>query len=325
MKKLLCFLVVLALAPGIHAGNKKKKNSNQQQQQQGAAAGHKGGGGGHASKGIGGGGGGFGQHAARQTGSVNRSGGMKHKGSNALHGQNAQTGRHQQGGMKHQGSNALGGQQAKTGGHKQGGNPLMQNNRHGSHKQGQMVRQGNKQGHGQNNKFTGNKNGNFKGQHGANARGGKYGRNHVARGYRNGYHGHHGNYHVQPYRQVYHGYHRSYHNRNWYHHHYDRVVLVGGGYYYWNAGYWFPAWGYIPNYSFYAYDGPIYSYDNLPPDEVIVNVQTALQDEGYYTGDIDGQLGPQTRDALATYQQDNDLEVTSAVDEPTVEALGLGS
>ena len=30
-----------------------------------------------------------------------------------------------------------------------------------------------------------------------------------------------------------------------------------------------------------------------------------------------------TRDALGAYQTDHDLEVTSAVDEPTVEALGL--
>ena len=98
---------------------------------------------------------------------------------------------------------------------------------------------------------------------------------------------------------------------------------MGGGYYYWDGGYWYPAWGYDPAVSFYAFDGPIYSYYNLPPDQVIVNVQTELQDQGYYTGDVDGQLGPQTRDALAAYQSDHNLEVTSAVDEPTVESLGL--
>ena len=54
-----------------------------------------------------------------------------------------------------------------------------------------------------------------------------------------------------------------------------------------------------------------------------MNVQTELQDQGYYTGDVDGQLGAQTRDALAAYQSDHNLEVTSAVDEPTVESLGL--
>ena len=131
------------------------------------------------------------------------------------------------------------------------------------------------------------------------------------------------NYHVRPYREVFHGYRAVRHDRYWYTSHYDRVVVVGGGYYYWDGGYWYPAWGYDPVYAAYVYDGPIYSYDNLPPDQVIVNVQTELQDEGYYTGEVDGQLGPQTRDAIGAYQTDHDLEVTSAVDEPTVESLGL--
>ena len=98
---------------------------------------------------------------------------------------------------------------------------------------------------------------------------------------------------------------------------------MGGGYYYWNAGYWYPAWGYDPALSFYVYDGPIYSYDNLPPDQVTMNVQAALQDQGYYTGEIDGLVGPKTREAIGTYQTDHNLEVTSAIDEPTVESLGL--
>jgi hypothetical protein len=132
------------------------------------------------------------------------------------------------------------------------------------------------------------------------------------------------NYRVRPYREVFHSYRPVRHDRVWYTTHYDRVVLVGGGYYYWDAGYWYPAWGYDPAFSVYVYDGPIYTYANLPPDQVIVDVQTQLQDEGYYTGEVDGQLGPQTRDALAAYQSDHNLEVTSAIDEPTVESLGLG-
>ncbi len=64
-----------------------------------------------------------------------------------------------------------------------------------------------------------------------------------------------------------------------------------------------PAWGYDPAFS--------------------LDVQTALQDQGYYTGEVDGLVGPKTREALAAYQTDHELEVTSAVDEPTVEALGL--
>src|SRR5204862_4481323 len=71
------------------------------------------------------------------------------------------------------------------------------------------------------------------------------------------------------------------HERNWWNHHYNRVVFVYGGWYYWNAGWWYPAWGYAPN-EYYAYDGPIYGYNGLPPDQVVANVQAALQEQGYY-------------------------------------------
>ena len=113
------------------------------------------------------------------------------------------------------------------------------------------------------------------------------------------------------------------HDRDWWSHRYNRIGLFGGGYYYWDNGYWYPAWGYDPGYEFYAYDGPIYGYDGLPPDQVIANVQTALQREGYYQGMIDGMLGPLTRAALANYQAEHGLAVTSAIDQPTLETLGM--
>src|SRR6266576_6156741 len=81
------------------------------------------------------------------------------------------------------------------------------------------------------------------------------------------------------------------HDRIWWRNHYNRVVFVYGGWYYWNAGWWYPAWGYAPN-SYYAYDGPIYGYNSLPPDQVIANVQAALQQKDYYQGEVDGLLGP---------------------------------
>jgi peptidoglycan hydrolase-like protein with peptidoglycan-binding domain len=52
-------------------------------------------------------------------------------------------------------------------------------------------------------------------------------------------------------------------------------------------------------------------------------VQSALQQRGYYQGDIDGILGPQTRAALAEYQTAQGIEPTGAVDEPTLETLGM--
>src|SRR6266568_2416725 len=117
-------------------------------------------------------------------------------------------------------------------------------------------------------------------------------------------------------------YHRQWHDRYWWRSHYDRIVFVNGGWYYWNTGYWFPAWGYATD-AYYPYDGPIYGYNGLTPDRVIVDVQEQLQRDGYYDGPIDGVLGPMTREAIAAFQADNGLAVTSVIDEPTLATLGI--
>ena len=118
-------------------------------------------------------------------------------------------------------------------------------------------------------------------------------------------------------------YRRVYRDRGWYDRNYTRIIFVSGGWWYWNTGYWYPAWGYAP-YAYYPYDGPIYTgYADLTPDRVVINVQIQLQRDGYYYGSIDGILGPQTRQALAAFQADNGLAITSAIDEPTIATLGL--
>jgi hypothetical protein len=122
--------------------------------------------------------------------------------------------------------------------------------------------------------------------------------------------------------RVFRNYSSQWHERNWWRNHYNRVVFVYGGWYAWNAGYWIPAWGYAPN-AYYAYDGPIYGYNSLPPDQVIANVQSALQQQGYYRGEVDGLLGPLTRAAVADYQRDHGLYMTSTIDRPTLSSLGM--
>jgi hypothetical protein len=112
-------------------------------------------------------------------------------------------------------------------------------------------------------------------------------------------------------------------NRDWWHQHCNKIVFVSGGYYFLDASYWYPAWGYDPLNSYYDYDGPIYTYGNLLPDQVIANVQAALQDAGYYFGPVTGSLSVETRAALVNFQRDYGLIITGAIDEPTVEALGL--
>jgi len=118
-------------------------------------------------------------------------------------------------------------------------------------------------------------------------------------------------------------YRSEWHDQGWWHNHYNRIVLISGGWYFWNAGYWAPAWGYNSRAAYYPYNGPIYAYNNLPPDQVIANVQSTLQAQGYYRGEIDGLLGPRTRAALANYQGDHGLYTTEAIDEPTLRSLGL--
>ena len=122
---------------------------------------------------------------------------------------------------------------------------------------------------------------------------------------------------------VFRNYKSAWHDQNWWRGHYgNNITFVFGAPYYWRAGYWFPAWGYYPN-AYYAWDGPIYAYNRLPPDQVIANVQAALQQQGYYNGEVDGLIGPLTRGAIADYQRDHGLYTTSTIDQPTLRSLGI--
>ena len=85
--------------------------------------------------------------------------------------------------------------------------------------------------------------------------------------------------------EVFRSYHPEWHDQGWYHSRYQRVELIGGGYYFFNAGYWFPAWGYSPSAQYYAYDGPIYAGQHAePPDKVIADVQGVLATDGLLQG-----------------------------------------
>jgi peptidoglycan hydrolase-like protein with peptidoglycan-binding domain len=56
---------------------------------------------------------------------------------------------------------------------------------------------------------------------------------------------------------------------------------------------------------------------------VVADVQTQLQRDGYYSGPVNGMLDQPTQVAIANYQRDNNLAVTSVVDAATVQSLGL--
>jgi peptidoglycan hydrolase-like protein with peptidoglycan-binding domain len=53
------------------------------------------------------------------------------------------------------------------------------------------------------------------------------------------------------------------------------------------------------------------------------SLQHALTAKGYYHGRIDGRDGPQTKKAVARYQQDLGVTPTGDVDEQTWSSLGL--
>jgi hypothetical protein len=113
------------------------------------------------------------------------------------------------------------------------------------------------------------------------------------------------------------------HDDDWWRHHCLAIVFFDWGFWGWEDGWWFPAWGYDPDHSYYAYDGPIYGYDGLPPDQIVADVQGALQRLGYYPYAVDGVLGPATQEAIENYQRDHGFAVTGGIDPETLASLGF--
>jgi Putative peptidoglycan binding domain len=129
-----------------------------------------------------------------------------------------------------------------------------------------------------------------------------------------------------PQYQVFASYRPQWHDSAWWQARYGaNLLLIAGGWYYWDAGYWYPAWGYDPAVAYYPYDGPIYvGDDRVPFDQIVADCQATLQEQGYYKGEVDGLMGPLTREALASFQRDHGLITTAALDQPTLSSLGLG-
>jgi len=120
------------------------------------------------------------------------------------------------------------------------------------------------------------------------------------------------------------------HANNWHHHHGSNwwrnrcaaIIFFDWGWWGWYDGWWYPAWGYDP-YSNYEYNEPIYGYDGLSPDQIVASVQAQLQQLGYYSHAVDGRMGPLTRAAIARYQRDRLLPITSGIDPATLGSLGI--
>ncbi|HEV2418305.1 MAG TPA: peptidoglycan-binding domain-containing protein [Terriglobia bacterium] len=77
---------------------------------------------------------------------------------------------------------------------------------------------------------------------------------------------------------------------------------------------------------------PFVSTANAQEDRSIVTnhqdvtkVQKTLRSDGYYHGQVDGLMGPQTRDGIRRYQESNHLASTGRLDSKTAGRFGVGS
>jgi len=59
------------------------------------------------------------------------------------------------------------------------------------------------------------------------------------------------------------------------------------------------------------------------PSALIRSAQLQLKRDGYYQGEADGTIGPETRHALRQYQQDQDLRATGELNRQTLHSLGV--
>jgi hypothetical protein len=151
------------------------------------------------------------------------------------------------------------------------------------------------------------------------------------------------------------------HDANWYRD-WDRrhAHLFHNRFFVFDNGFWFGLdpgfypWDYLPYYAgdYYPYDyytdiqpdyntAPASAYpygyytgvqpdyntaaDNGAPvaDPTVEVTQERLAQLGYYNGPVDGIFGPTTRDAVAKYQIDNQLDVTGSLSPDTLQSLGV--
>ena len=100
---------------------------------------------------------------------------------------------------------------------------------------------------------------------------------------------------------------------------------AGRGYYYGppNSAYFYAR----PGVMFYANRTLVprqyYSREIHTGNSTEVAVQRALANSGYYRGPIDGQIGPQSRQSIANYQQAQGLRVTGNINSSLLRSLGL--
>ena len=100
---------------------------------------------------------------------------------------------------------------------------------------------------------------------------------------------------------------------------------AGRGYYYGpqNSPYYYES----PGVRYYATreaaPREYYSHQSYSSNSGDAAVQNALARRGYYRGSIDGEIGPQSRQAIARYQADHGLRATGVISSSLLQSLGL--
>ena len=100
----------------------------------------------------------------------------------------------------------------------------------------------------------------------------------------------------------------------------DRIYSWTNHRWHWFGGAWVIVDG-SPDY--YYYDDPVVTTYAYSGGSNVLDVQRALDREGYDPGPIDGVLGGQTRAAIAAFQSDNGLAATGRIDIALLDELGL--
>jgi Putative peptidoglycan binding domain len=106
------------------------------------------------------------------------------------------------------------------------------------------------------------------------------------------------------------------HGRSCYGSHYYRPVTV---YPHYRSGYYRSRPGITFNYRSSPRYSRSYDYDSSQE----VDVQRELKRRGYYYGDVDGDIGPETRSAIRAFQSDQGLYPSGRIDSRLLRELNL--
>ena len=64
-------------------------------------------------------------------------------------------------------------------------------------------------------------------------------------------------------------------------------------------------------------------YSNIPNTQRVSEAQEVLKNDGIYSGPVDGRMSQDTRDAIRSFQQTHQLNVTGTIVDETARELGL--